>query len=249
MPGEVRVEDRVAPGKGVELDPGAVAVSEAVQQTPQPGALEAPGLQEGFHELPVLHREPRQRPRLAGQLLRVFEGALEDEPGHRVDVHGRHLAAEAHRFERNRAAAREGVQHLGRPAAVCLADLVAKPFEVRPFLPPPVQDAALGLLLDPLDHAAVHPLALGLPDDPSGHAFKQCLPLLGTARVREERRDQGRPASGQGPARRPDVQGGDVSVAHVLLVHGVEGDLLQREGGLDEAFGFGGHDCQSAKCG
>ena len=137
MPGEVRTVNPLTTGKSVELNAAAVAVSQAVKKTPQPGALDALGLQEGFHELPVLQREPGQWPGLAGQPLRVFEGALEDEPGHRVDVHGRHLAPETHRFEGNRAAAREGVEDLGRPAAVGLADLGAEPLQVRALSPGP----------------------------------------------------------------------------------------------------------------
>ena len=235
MPGEVRLRDRAIAGQSVELDAAAVPVSDAIEQAPQPGAPEALRLQEALHELPVLQREPRQRPGLTGELLRVFEGALEDEPGHRVDVHGHHLAPETHRFQGNGTAAGEGVQHLGCLPTVRLADLGAKPLQVRAALPPPVEDAAVRLLLHPLDHAAVHALALGPLDEAAGHALQDLLALTGFAGIGKEGRDQRGPAGGQRSARRPDVQGGDVPVAHVLLVHGVEGDLLQREGGLDEA--------------
>ena len=60
----------------------------------------------------------------------------------------------------------EGVQHFGGAAAVGLADLVAEPLQVRPVLPPPMQDAAGGLLLHSLDHPAIDALALHLLGNP-----------------------------------------------------------------------------------
>ena len=47
------------------------------------------------------YRELGQQSRLSCQLLGVFQRALQDEPRHRVDIHGGDLAAEAHSFQRD----------------------------------------------------------------------------------------------------------------------------------------------------
>src|SRR5687767_14139875 len=99
--------------------------------------------------------------RLSAQLLRVFQRALEDEPGDRIDVNRRDLAAQAHGFQRVRSTARKGIEYARGTAAVSLADLLAEPFERLRILglALAMQDAALGFLFDPLDSAAVrHPL-------------------------------------------------------------------------------------------
>ena len=62
---------------------------------------------------------------------------------------------------------------------------------------------------------------------PSRHPRQQLAALLPAVRVRQQRRQQCRPARRQRPPRRPDVQRRDMPVPHVLFVEGVEGDLLE----------------------
>ena len=140
---------------------------------------------------------------------------------------GRNFTAQAHRLQRDRAAPGERVQHLGRPPPVGLADLIAEPLQIRPVLPSPVQDAADRLLLHLLHRSPVHPPPLDLLHHPPRHSLQDRLALLSVARVRQQRRNQRSPRSRQRPARRPDVKGGDVAVADVLLVDGVEGGLFE----------------------
>src|SRR5690606_35232209 len=125
-------------------------------------ALEALRLQEGLHEIAVMKREVRQRAGLAGELLRVFQRALQDEPGDRIDVDRRHLAAETHGLQRDRAAARERIEHLRRPPAIGLADFLSEPVEIGTVLPAPMQDSALGLALADLDRPSADLLLLDL---------------------------------------------------------------------------------------
>ena len=209
VPGEVGLRDWTVLGQRVELAL-SVAVSEPIKLRPQPGALETLGLQERLHEITVLQGEGGQRTSLAGEPLGVLQGALEDEPGNRVDVHGRDLAAQSHGFKGDGAAAGEWVQHPGGASAVGLADLVAEPLDVRAALPAPVEDAALGDFLYFLYHAPVKPLALDLLDDAPGHALQQRLALVGVAWVRQQRGDERSSRGRQRPPRRPDVQRGDV---------------------------------------
>ena len=125
-------------------------------------------LEELRHEGVVVQDELRQRASLPGQLLRVLQRALENEPGDRVDVHRRGLTPQPHRLQRNRPAAGERVEHPRRTTAVSLLYLLPEPLERLGVLrfPAPVKDAALGLFLDPLDRlAAGHLLLLDLPDD------------------------------------------------------------------------------------
>ena len=93
---------------------------------------------------------------------------------------------------------------------------------------PPVEDPAPSLLL--------HPLAAGARrfDHPPRHPLQQLAARVPVARIRQQRRQQRRPTRRQRPPRRPDVQRRDVPVPHVLLVDGVEGDLLQRESCLNQ---------------
>ena len=55
----------------------------------------------------------RQGPVLPRQFLGIFQGALQNEPGHRVDVHGRGFAAQAHGLQGNGAAPAKGSRTLG----------------------------------------------------------------------------------------------------------------------------------------
>ena len=173
MPRQVGFEQRIVGGEVFQLDFAAVAVPQTLEGCPQPVALVPLGFQEGLHEVAVRHRELGQRPRLSRQFLGVFERALQDEPRHRVDVHGGDLAAEAHGFKRDGAAAGERVQHLGRASAVGFADLVAEPLERIAVLSPPVEDAALGYLFRLLNDSAVQALAFRLLDDGASHAFQR----------------------------------------------------------------------------
>ncbi len=186
-------------------------------------------LQEGRDEDAVAHGERRQRPRLSGQQPRVVQRAAQDEPRHRVQVRRGHLAAEAHRLQRDGPAAGERVEHPRRPPAEGVPDLAPERLDGGGVvLAPPVQDPAARLLLHPpaarvryVDQTPRHPLQQG-PSRP---------PVV---RVAQQRRQQHGPARRQRPARRPDVQRRNVPVADVLLVDGVDGRLPQREDGLDE---------------
>src|SRR5581483_3868231 len=109
-------------------------------------ALEALRLQERLHELAVLEHEIGQRALLAGELLRIFERALEDEPGDRVDVDRGDFASQAHRFERDRAAAGERVEHARGASAVGFADFVAEELKIGAGFASPMENAADGLL-------------------------------------------------------------------------------------------------------
>ena len=64
---------------------------------------------------PIAQRERRQRPCLPGLQARIVERAAQDEPRHGFDVRHHRLPPEPHRFQRNRPAARERVQHPRRP--------------------------------------------------------------------------------------------------------------------------------------
>ena len=241
MPGEVGLRNQTVIGQRVELAL-SVAVSEPTELRLQAGALEALGLQERLHEVAVRQGEGGQGTSLSSEPLWVFKGALEDEPGDGVDVHGGHLAAQSHGFEGDGAAAREGVQHLGGASAVGLANLVAEPLEVWAVLAPPVEDAALGNLLHLLNGAPVEPLALDLLDDAPGHAIQHRLAFIGVARVRQQRGDERSARGRQGSPRWPDVQRRDVPVPHILLMHRVQRRLLEREGYFNEALvARGGH--------
>ena len=194
--------------------------------------FDASCLEERLDERPLAHRERRQRRGLSGEQPRIVQRAAQDEPRHRVEVCRHRLAAEPHRLQRNRSAPRERIQHPRRPPAERRADLGAEPRDLldalRLALAPPVQDPAPRLL---------RPLAAAARNlrHPPRHPPEQLPAPLRASRIGQQRRQQRRPTRRQRPPRRPDVQRGDVPVPHVLLVHGVEGDLSEREGGLDEA--------------
>ena len=221
----------------------AIAVTQTLKSCPQPVALVPLGFQEGLHEVAVGYRELGQRPRLSRQFLGVFERALEDEPRHGVDVHGGDLAAEAHGFKRNSAAAGKRVQHLGRAPTVGFANLVAEPLERVAILPAPMKDAALGYLFGLLYDPAVQPFALGLLHHSASHALQDFLPFVVVARVGEECGNERGSRGCQGSACGPNVERGDVPMPYVLLVHRVERDLLEREGDFYEAFVVSWHSC------
>ena len=176
------------------------------------------------------------------QSLRIFKGALEDEPRHRIDVHGGHLAAQTNRFKGNGAAPGERVQHPGRPSAVGLANLRSKPLQISSVLTAPMENPARRLLLDLLREPAVYPLAPHLLDHTPGHTLQNRASPFRITWVGEKRRDQRSPARRKRPPRRPDVQGRDMPVPHVLLMHGVQRGLLQRKRDLNQAPAVGPDD-------
>lgn len=120
------------------------------------------GLVKGLHKCFVFKNELGQGMGLSCQLLGVFEGTFQDEPGHRVDVHGCYLAPQPHRLQRDRAATGEGVEHLRRPATVGPAYFLAEPlqslFVLR--LPTPVENATFGDPFLPFDGLAAWHLFL-----------------------------------------------------------------------------------------
>ena len=216
--------------------------SQFFELLPQGRPLDPLGLEEVLHEVTVTEDELGEGPLLPGQLLRVFERAFQDEPGNRVDVDGRGLAAQPHGLQRDGPTARERIEHLGRTAAISLTDFIAKPLKVFDILrlALPVQDAALGLLLDPLDRLPIgHLFLLDLLHDLAADLLAELLPLFGRAWVRQQRGDQRRPAGRQRPPGRPDVQRRDMPMSHVLLMHAVQRRLLERKGNFDEAGSIG----------
>jgi hypothetical protein len=199
-------------------------------------------LQKGFHESLVFEDKRGQRPRLPGELLRVFQRAFEDEPGDRVDVDGGGLTSQPHRLQRNGAAAREGVEHSGRPAAVGFLDLIAEPLErlgVFRFATP-MQDAPFGLLFLAFDDlSAGHLLAFDALDHLAADFLAQLLPLFRRARIGQQRGNERRAAGRQWPPRRPDMQRRDMPVPHILFMHAIQRGLLERKGEFNEAGGVG----------
>ena len=248
MPGKVGLERRVVVGQRIKLHLAVVAVTESLQHRAQPRALEASRLEEGFHEIAIVKRERGQRPCLSGKLPRVVQCALEDEPGDRVDVHRRHLAAEPHRLQRDRASTGKRIQHLGRAAAIRLANFLPEPVEIGAVLAPPMENPADGLLLHLLRSPPADLLPLDLLDDVTGHPFQDLLALFRVTRVEQQRRNERRPARRQRPPGRPDMQRRDVPVPNVLLVDRVERDLLDRKRDLDQAGVVKGHDVVPSGC-
>ena len=224
-------------------------------------------LEEGSHQRLIAKRKLRQRRGAPRQQPRIVQGATQDEPRHRVEIGGHDFAAEPHRFERDGTATGEGVEDTGGSAAERLVDLLAKaekrmklpafalrsvplPIALRVLftatpriakaLPPPMQNPTPRRLPD------LFARLVGLRHHLPRHPQQQLPPLLGIHGRWQEGREQRGPARRQRPPRRPDVQRGDVAVANVLFVDRVEGDLLQGEGGLDEA--AGGHGVLAALC-
>src|SRR5207248_317358 len=118
--------------------------------------------------------EVREGALLAGELLRVLERALQDEPRHRVDVDGGYLTAQTHGFKRNRAAAGKWIENTRCPTAIGFADLLAEVLDVRLVLSfaAPVKDPADGLLDDLLFTLGAGPLLLfDLLDDLAADAL------------------------------------------------------------------------------
>ena len=183
-------------------------------------------LQERLDERPIPQGGGREGAGLSRHQARVVQGAAQDEPGDGVDVRRGDLASEPHGLQGDGAAPREGVEDLGRAPAERRANLLPEAGQIGGELASPMEDPAGRLLL----LAPPGRLPGDAPADP-----KQQLPAAVAPGIVEQGRQQHRPARGEGPPRRPDVQGGDVAVAHVLLVHRVDGRLLQRKRRFDQA--------------
>ena len=229
----------VGSGAGVPLQNAGRELLRSVVRVPQPGQRvpdldlrpRAPCLDQRCGELPVPQGELRQRPLLPPHKPRVVQRAPQNEPRHGVQIGRECLAPKAHRLQRDRAPARERVQHAGRATTERVPDHFSEPVELRPVLLSPVEDAARGLLQ--LRVLAASPEALR--NQMSGHASAQPPSALGVAGVGEERGQQHRAARGERPPRGPDVERGDVAVPDILLVDGVKRDLAEGQGGLGEA--------------
>ena len=190
------------------------------------------GLQEPLDKPLIAQRELRQRPCLPCELVRIVQRATQNEPSHRIEIGSGCLAPEPHRLQRNRPAACERIQYARCPSFERLPDFLAKVSEFRRAiflaLAAPVQNSAASLLLHSFAARARN------LDDLSCNSPEHRAPVLHGTRIRQQRRKQGRPTCRQRSPRRPDVQRRDVPVPYVFLVDGVEGHLLEREGGLDQ---------------
>ncbi|MBT9143921.1 MAG: hypothetical protein DDT29_02335 [Dehalococcoidia bacterium] len=156
---------------------------------PLTSALEKP-----LHEFWRLHRKGRQGPGLPRKALRILQGALEDEPGHRVYVYSGNLAAQAHRLQGDGPAPGEGVKHPGCSPAVSLLDFLTEELQVRTILSPPMKDATLCLLLQHRNIAPAGALVGTASDHSACQALQEPLPLdVGTG-VGEEGGDESSPA-------------------------------------------------------
>ena len=173
-----------------------IAESETLQLSAERRALQSLRLQERLHELAVAQDEIRQRASLSGELLRIFERALEDEPGDRVDIDRRDFASKAHRFERDRAAAGERIEHARDASAVGFADFVAEKLQVGVGFASPMEDAADGLLALDFDALAGDVFLFDFRDDAPADALDEPAPLFGVAGIGQQRRDQRRAARG-----------------------------------------------------
>ncbi|MGO9799929.1 MAG: hypothetical protein ACLPQ0_10750 [Candidatus Binatus sp.] len=148
-----------------------LAQSDPFQLRPKRRALEALRFEERFHEVAILEYEIRERALLPRKLLRIFQRALEKEPRDRVDVDCGDFASEPHRFERNSAAASEGIEHARGAPAVGFANLVAEILEVGVGFASPMQDAADGLLALDVNRFARNLFLLDLGNDSPADAF------------------------------------------------------------------------------
>lgn len=119
--------------------------SQTAEVTLDLGRLHAFRLEISGHEICIPQHEVRQHALLPSQLLRVFEGAFQYEPGHGVDVHRRDFAAEPHCLQRDRPAPGKRVQHLRRTSAIGLADFFAEPVQIGIGFAAPMQNPASGL--------------------------------------------------------------------------------------------------------
>ena len=202
-------------------------MSKAGQLSPKvTSSRDPPSLQETLHELPVAQCEVRQWPLLTRHQLRIVQGAAQDEPRHGIQIRGGDLTTQPHRFQRDRSAAGERIEHLGSATIERLANSVPQLAKLVARLPSPVQHAPHGLF--PV-------AALGLlRDDIAANAPDQFVASTPIARIVQQRRQQDRPTRRKRSPGRPDVQRRDMPVPDVLLVDGIERRLLERKRGLDQ---------------
>ena len=199
-------------------------------------ALQPPRLQKLLRKVPVSKRKRRKPPPFSCNHPRIVERTPQDEPRHRTEVRRHRLAPQPHRLQRNRPAPCKRIKHPRRTPTERLRDLPPVrlnppqrlPVRLDPPFPAPPKDAVPGLLSRHATRRVRH------LDDHPRHVTKQLVSCLPPCRLRQQRRQQRRPTSRQRTPRRPNVERRDVPVAHVLFVHGVDGDLLDGKGGFNE---------------
>ena len=195
----------------------------------------ARALKEALHKLWRFQRKLRQWPMLPCKLLRIFECAFEDEPGYWIDVDGSDLATQAHRLKGNCPATCEGIENLGGPSTVCVANPLPEPLQIWPRFSPPVENTAYRFLYLLLFNATARQL-LFLYDlyYRATKLLQQLFPLLCIARVGQKCSNERSATRRQWPPGRPDVQGRDVPVTDVLLMDRVQRGLLEWECDFDQ---------------
>jgi hypothetical protein len=117
--------------------------------------------------------------------LRIFERAFEYEPGDRADIDRGDFESKTHRFERDRAAAGERIEHARGAPAISLANFISKELDVGTGLTSPMEDATDGLLPLDLDRLAAYFLPFDFRNDAPAYMLDESAPLLGIARIRQ----------------------------------------------------------------
>ncbi len=162
--------------------------------------------------------------------MRIIQRTFLDEPRHRIQIRRGDFAAQPHRLQRNRPAARKGIEHLRSIAPVELFDGCAQLIHRWRVLITPRQHTALHNFLFLVHCVAVIVLTCHqfFHHRPTNE-IEQFLPLLGIARIGQQRAEQRSPAGRQRTPRRPDMQRGDVPMPHIFLMHAGQRRLLQRK--------------------
>ncbi len=187
----------------------------------------------------------RSHRRAAGESGRDLDHGLVDHHRHRVEVGGPCFQPQPLRFQRDGAAAGEGIMEGGQLVRVeQLGGLGVIPVQLAD-LAPALADLGAGTLqhffvvgVFPLDQFAddVKQLLAPLGSLFLVDAIPEPAALLVTGVV-DHLRKQHRPRRGQRPPRPPQVQGAGVPVADGLLPCGITVDVIQRQGDFDEFFG------------
>ena len=237
MPGETCTGGRVGGQGRRELDIAPAAVTQFRERVSDSGrcVIHTPGLHAGLHEgsgeVTVGDRKLRQRPLGPADKVRVVERAPEYEPGNGIQVGGEGLAAEAHRFERDRAPSGEGIEDAGCAAVERIADSFPETVEFETILSPPMEDTPVGFLEVRVFASALE----SLRDQTAGHVLAEASTAFGIARVGQQRGEEHCSARGEGSSGWPYVECGDMAMADVFLVDRIQGDLAEGEGGFAEA--------------
>ena len=184
--------------------------------------LESTCLEDRLYKVAIFQRKGRQRQPLARHETRIVQRAPQHEPRRRTQIRSHHCRTEPHPLQRNRPAPRKWVQHARNPSFRAFHDRLPKAVQSPAVLAAPPTDATYRLLLGV-------PLIVLRLDDMPGHPLQYLPPCLVRSHILQQCRQKHRPARRQRTPRRPDVQRGNVPVPHVLLVHGVDGDLAERE--------------------